>query len=176
MLPAWRPGVDAFFWNVLQDSNMEGLPAVSSAVLVMPESDEQGLSAYLRLFTRVFEEGDDSDIVAWMHVLEEEMGAVPLWEILFQLMCLQVPQVLCSNHASLSIIDIPVFKDSIDLLTFISTSKLAWSDNPRQEIGNGAENPSPAPDLYFGSHASKISVDFCGCSGIDHVSGIHSRE
>ncbi len=78
-----------------QASEMDRLPAPqSAATTVMPDNDAAGLEAYLRLFTRVFQEGDGADAAAWMRALEEETGAVPLWEVLFQLMCLQVPQVM----------------------------------------------------------------------------------
>lgn len=43
--------------------------------------------------SRVFQEGNLADTLAWAHALEEETGAVPIWEILFQLMCHPVPQV-----------------------------------------------------------------------------------
>jgi hypothetical protein len=52
------------------------------------------MAAYLRLFARVFEEGEATEVVAWRHMLEEETGVgVPLWEVMFQLMAHPVPQV-----------------------------------------------------------------------------------
>ena len=66
----------------------------------MPDSDAQALVAYLKLLAKVFREGSvlgegssTSPVIAWMHVLEEETGARPLWEVMFQLMCHPVPQV-----------------------------------------------------------------------------------
>ena len=67
---------------------------------VVPDSDAQALVAYLKLLAKVFREGSvpgegssTSPVIAWMHVLEEETGARPLWEVMFQLMCHPVPQV-----------------------------------------------------------------------------------
>ena len=67
---------------------------------VVPSSDAQALVAYLNLLAKVFREGSvpsegssTGPVVAWMHVLEDETGARPLWEVMFQLMCHPVPQV-----------------------------------------------------------------------------------
>ena len=67
---------------------------------VVPDSDARALVAYLKLLAKVFREGSvpgegssTSPVIAWMHVLEEETGARPLWEVMFQLMCHPVPQV-----------------------------------------------------------------------------------
>ena len=62
--------------------------------MLVPDADVQGLAAYLRLFRRVFEQGAPTEVGAWMHALESEVGASPLWEVFFQLMCHPVPQVL----------------------------------------------------------------------------------
>ena len=74
---------------------------------VVPDSDTQALVAYLALLAKVFREGNvpsegsaGSPVIAWMHVLEEETGARPLWEVMFQLMCHPVPQV-CSQAGAL---------------------------------------------------------------------------
>ncbi|CAK0757624.1 hypothetical protein CVIRNUC_002556 [Coccomyxa viridis] len=68
---------------------------------VVPNSDAQALVAYLNLLAKVFREGNvpgegssTGPVVAWMHVLEDETGARPLWEVMFQLMCHPVPQHL----------------------------------------------------------------------------------
>lgn len=76
---------------------------------VVPDSDAQALVAYLKLLAKVFREGSvpgegssTSPVIAWMHVLEEETGARPLWEVMFQLMCHPVPQVSHPTLAALS--------------------------------------------------------------------------
>lgn len=74
---------------------------------VVPDSDAQALVAYLKLLAKVFREGSApsegstaSPVIAWMHVLEEETGARPLWEVMFQLMCHPVPQVPTPQECS----------------------------------------------------------------------------
>lgn len=73
---------------------------------VVPDSDAQALVAYLGLLAKVFREGSapsegssTSPVIAWMHVLEEETGARPLWEVMIQLMCHPVPQVRLISFA-----------------------------------------------------------------------------
>ena len=74
---------------------------------VVPSSDAQALVAYLNLLAKVFREGSvpsegssTGPVVAWMHVLEDETGARPLWEVMFQLMCHPVPQVISLHPSS----------------------------------------------------------------------------
>lgn len=47
------------------------------------------------LLTQVMRDAADGQVVSWMRTLEEESGIVPLWEVMFQLMCHPVPQVSC---------------------------------------------------------------------------------
>ncbi|KAK9829639.1 hypothetical protein WJX72_007011 [[Myrmecia] bisecta] len=71
-----------------------GESAAQAVEFMLPQSDAQGLAAYVRLFARVIQEGSEADVVAWVHTLEEDIQASPLWEVLFQLMCHPVPQEL----------------------------------------------------------------------------------
>ena len=47
------------------------------------------------LLTQVMRDAADGQVISWMRTLEEESGIVPLWEVIFQLMCHPVPQVSC---------------------------------------------------------------------------------
>ncbi len=85
---------------VLQENAQAQHPQLRHPEGVVPDSDAQALVAYLKLLAKVFREGSvpgegstASPVIAWMHVLEEETGARPLWEVMFQLMCHPVPQV-----------------------------------------------------------------------------------
>ena len=85
---------------MLQENAQAQHPQLRHPEGVVPDSDAQALVAYLKLLAKVFREGSvpgegstASPVIAWMHVLEEETGARPLWEVMFQLMCHPVPQV-----------------------------------------------------------------------------------
>ena len=62
--------------------------------LRLPETDAEGLAAYLHLFTQIFSTASVADIESWTSQLEASIRKQPLWGIFFQLMCHPVPQVL----------------------------------------------------------------------------------
>ena len=54
---------------------------------------------------QVFRDAAGGQVVSWMRTLEEESGIVPLWEVMFQLMCHPVPQVICCSHCNVAVCD-----------------------------------------------------------------------
>lgn len=62
--------------------------------LMVPDSDASALAAYLQLLARVVSNGPPARVPSWVAAWEAQSLVSPLWELLFQLMCHPVPQVL----------------------------------------------------------------------------------
>ncbi|KAK9817460.1 hypothetical protein WJX74_003584 [Apatococcus lobatus] len=61
---------------------------------IVPASDAAGLAAFLDLLACVLRNTEEGEIEERVRQLETIAGVAPLWELLFQLMCFPVPQVM----------------------------------------------------------------------------------